>query len=279
MKKIVTIIFMTLFCTVALAQKETIEKRNIKVNPFSGVEISGIVNVTIEKSASHSLSVETYNQIFEYLDIKVRNGVLSIGIVNGGIPKAVQRKYKNLEVICRITMPELKSIGMSGVTKLYVRDPFVTGSMNIELSGVTHAEIKQIECSDLQVEISGVSDIQMHGLTEQLNLEISGASKGFFGLDGKTITFADIEISGSGSAVIQGKAIRSSIDISGTAGFEGQEFEVEVMKAVLSGVAKAQVKVLGSLEPTVSGAAKLRYNRNVTLRNVNTSGAAQMTSY
>ena len=270
MKKIVTIIFMTLFCTVALAQKETIEKRNIKVSPFSGVEISGIVNVTIEKSPSHSLSVETYNQVFEYLDIKVRNGVLSIGIVNGGIPKAVQRKYKNLEVICRITMPELKSIGMSGVTKLYVRDPFVTGSMNIELSGVTHAEIKQIECNDMQVEISGVSDIQMYGLTEQLN---------FFGLDGKTITFADIEISGSGSAVIQGKAIRSSIDISGTAGFEGQEFEVEVMKAVLSGVAKAQVKVLGSLEPTVSGAAKLRYNRNVTLRNVNTSGAAQMTSY
>ncbi|HPJ82431.1 MAG: hypothetical protein GX474_05655 [Bacteroidales bacterium] len=279
MKKIVTIIAMTLLCTVALAQKESIEKRNIKVGPFSGVEISGVVKVTVEKSPSHSLSVETYNEVFEYLDIEVRNGVLCIGIVNGGIPKSVQRKYKDMEIVCRLTMPELKSIGMSGVTKLFVRDPFVTGSMNIELSGVTYAEIKQIECDDLQVEISGVSDIQMYGLTEQLNLEISGASKGFFGLDGKTITFADIEISGSGSALIQGKAIRSSIDISGTAAFEGQEFEVEVMKAVVSGVAKAQVKVLGSLEPEVSGAAKLRYNKNVTLRNVNTSGAAQMAPY
>mgnify|MGYP002408243207 CR=1 FL=1 len=270
---------MTLFCTVALAQKESVEKRNFKVEPFSGVEISGVVKVTIEKSPSHSVSVLTYNEVFDYLDIEVRKGVLYIGIVDGGIPKSVQRRYKNLEIECTLTMPELRSIGMSGVTKLYVRDPFVTNSMNIELSGVTFAEIKQIECNDLQVELSGVSDIQMYGVTEQLDLEISGASKGFFGLVGKTITFADIEISGNGNAVIQGKAIRSSIDISGTSAFEGQEFEVEVMKAIVSGVGKAQVKVLGSLEPEVSGAAKLRYNRNVTLRNVNTSGAAQMTSY
>ena len=34
MKKIVTIIAMTLLCTVALAQKESIEKRNIKIYQY-----------------------------------------------------------------------------------------------------------------------------------------------------------------------------------------------------------------------------------------------------
>jgi len=279
MKKIVTIIIISLFSTMTWAQQGSLEKRNFQVGAFSGIEVSGVVKVNVAKSPVHSLSVETYDDVFQYLDIEVRDGNLHIGIVNGGIPKQVQRKYKGLDIECEVTLPELRSIEMSGVTKMYVRDPFATGVMKIELSGVTYAELKQITCDNLDIEISGVSEIQLHGITDQLDLEISGASKGYFGLEGKTITFAEIEISGSGNTRMQGKAIRSSIDISGTGAFEGKEFEVEVMKAVLSGVAKAQVKVLGSLEPKISGATKLHYNKNVSLRNVNTSGAAQMTSY
>jgi len=136
-----------------------------------------------------------------------------------------------------------------------------------------------MECSDLEVEVSGVSELKMNGQADQVNIEISGASKGFFVFEGKTVTFAGVEISGSGNATLKGKAVRSFLDISGAAAFEGRDFEVEVMKAAVSGVSKAQVRVLGSLEPEVSGASKLHYNRNASLRNVNTSGAARLTSY
>ncbi|MDD2539015.1 MAG: DUF2807 domain-containing protein [Bacteroidales bacterium] len=270
---------MTFLCTAVLAQKESLEKRKFQVEAFSGVELSGVINATVEQSHAHSLSIETYSDVFEYLHVKVKNGILQIGFKNGGLPRSIQRKYRNLDISCKVTLPELKDIEMSGVTKLYVKDGFKTSAMNIELSGVSKAELKYLECNDLDIEVSGVCELRMNGQADQLDLEISGASKGFFVFDGKTITFADIDISGSGYASLQGKAIRSSLNISGAADFNGPEFEVETMRAVVSGVGKAQVRVLGSLEPEVSGAAKLRYNKNASLKNVNTSGAAHLTSY
>lgn len=279
MKKLLIITILSLLSTVALAQKEAIEKRNFQTGPFTGVELSGVVEATLEKSNAHSVSVETYGEVFDYLDVKVKNGILHIGFKNGGLPRSIQRKYRNLKVISKVTLPVLESVEMSGVTKLFARDRFKANELNIELSGVSNAEFEYIESTAMDVEISGVSKVQLYGDTEQLNLEISGASKGFFVLENKTLTFADIEISGSGEGTFEGKAIRSLLDISGTANFEGMKFRVETMKAVISGVARARVNVAGSLEPEVSGAAKLHYNGNVNLRNVNTSGAAHMITY
>jgi hypothetical protein len=257
MKKLFIITILSLLSTVALAQKEAIEKRNFQTGPFTGVELSGVVEVTLEKSNAHSVSLETYGEVFDYLDVKVKNGILHIGFKNGGLPRSIQRKYRNLKVISKVTLPVLESVEMSGVTKLFARDRFKANELNIELSGVSNAEFEYIESTAMDVEISGVS-------------------KGFFVMENKTLTFADIEISGSGEGTFEGKAIRSLLDISGTANFEGMKFRVETMKAVISGVARARVNVAGSLEPEVSGAAKLHYNGNVNLRNVNTSGAAHM---
>ncbi len=279
MKKLLIITIFSLFSTVLLAQKEAMETRNFQIGPFTGIELSGVVEVTLEKSNSYSVSLETYGEVFDYLDVKVRNGILHIGFKNGGIPRSIQRKYRDLKVVSKVTLPVLESLEMSGVTKLFARDRFNSNKLNIELSGVSQAEFEYIQSTEMDIEVSGVSKIQLYGDTEQLKLEISGASKGFFVMENKTLTFANIEISGSGKGTFEGKAIRSLLDISGTADFEGMKFRVETMKAVITGVAKARVNVLGSLEPEVSGAAKLRYNGNVTLRNVNISGAAQMTTY
>ncbi|MFA5301543.1 MAG: DUF2807 domain-containing protein [Bacteroidales bacterium] len=279
MKKILIITILSLLSNVAMAQKEAVEQRNFQVGPFTGVELSGVVEVTMEKSNSHSVSLETYGEVFDHLDVKVRNGILHIGFKDGGLPRSIQRKYRDLKIISKVTLPVLENVEMSGVTKLFARDRFNSNELNIELSGVSHAEFEYIESAAMDIEISGVSKIQLYGVTEQLDLEISGASKGFFVFENKTITFANIEISGSSEGTFEGKAIRSLLDISGTANFEGKKFQVETMKAVISGVARARVNVAGSLEPEVSGAAKLHYNGNVNLRNVNKSGAAHMTTY
>ncbi|HPW78662.1 MAG TPA: DUF2807 domain-containing protein [Bacteroidales bacterium] len=278
MKKLVAI-FVTIFLCSAVQAQNGLEKRKFQVEAFSGLELSGVMEATVERSASHTLFIETYPDVFEYLEVKVSRGVLHIGFIKGGLPRAIQRKYRSLEITCKVTLPVLSSLELSGVTKVYVKDDFKTDKMDIELSGVTKADLKYMECSDLEVEVSGVSELKMNGQADQVNIEISGASKGFFVFEGKTVTFAGVEISGSGNATLKGKAVRSFLDISGAAAFEGRDFEVEVMKAAVSGVSKAQVRVLGSLEPEVSGASKLHYNRNASLRNVNTSGAARLTSY
>ncbi len=280
MKKITTLlIILTLACVPAFAQKWDMEKREFQPGSFTGVDLSGIVHVVIEKAETHTLSVETYADVFQYLEVTNRNGILHIGLKNGKLPRSIERKYRGLQILCKVTLPELKWVHTSGVVRLSVGDAFRTDSMKIELSGVTKIDVKYLECNELDIEASGVSEISMYGQTDQLNVELSGASKGYFSLEGKTLTFADVILSGSAKVTLEGTAIRAALDASGTALFEGVRFEVESMKAAVSGVSKARVRVLGSLEPTLSGASKIHYNRKAQLRNVSTSGASQLTYY
>lgn len=279
MKKMVTVGLMLLVSTLSFAQHPGLESRNFKVSSFSGLEISGIFDVTLVQSSNFSVKVETHPELFEYLEVYVKGDVLHLGYKNGGIPKHIQRKYNNMEIQAKVSMPVIRNLEMSGVTKLTTNDSFRTTDMSIELSGVTKVNFGYLECLNLNAELSGVSKIDMKVKAEELNLEASGASKAFLTFEEKIITFADIEVSGTSHATLTGRAIRSAVDVSGAASFNGLDFQVESMKAVVSGAAKAEVKVIGTLEPEVSGASKLRYNKNASLQNVRTSGASHMTSY
>ena len=120
MKRTATLfVLLTLVSTLACS-KEVIEKGSFQPGIFTGVDLSGIVHVVIEKSDVHTLSVETYADVFDYLKVTNRNGVLCIGLQDGGLPKSIQRKYKDLEVLCKVTLPELKWIQTSGVVHLSV---------------------------------------------------------------------------------------------------------------------------------------------------------------
>lgn len=279
MKKSAIIILLALFALPLQAQKGTPEKRDFQVAHFSGIQASDIVQVVVEKADEYALSIETPPEIFKYLDIQVRDGILHIGLIRGGLPRSIQKKYRNLEILCKVKLKELDWLQTGGVAKIYVRDPFRTNKMKIELSGVSEIDAKQVDCNELSVEISGVSELTFYGKTEELRSEVSGASKAYFYLEGKTITFANVEISGTGRTTIEGDAIKALLNMSGTSEFEGARFQVETMKAGVSGVSRARVNVTGSLDPTLSGASKLHYNRNALLRNVNISGASKLNYY
>ena len=82
MKKLVILTIMTFLCTAVLAQKESLEKGNFRLRLFR----TGIVRSDkCHRGAitCHSLSIETYSDVFEYLHVKVKNGILQIGFKNG----------------------------------------------------------------------------------------------------------------------------------------------------------------------------------------------------
>jgi hypothetical protein len=279
MKKSAVVVLFALIWLPLQAQKNVPETRHFQVANYTGIETSGIVHVVVEKADEYALSIETYPEVFPYLDVQVKNGILRIGLIDGGLPKSIHRKYRDLKVLCKVKLKDLNRLQTCGVAKIYVRDSFYTKEMKIELSGVSEIDIQDVECNVLDIEISGVSELSVYGKTEELQAEISGASKGYFYLEGKTITFANVVISGTGKTTLEGEAIKALLNISGTSEFEGARFKVETMKAGVSGVSRARVHVTGSLDPTLSGASKLYYNRNALLRNINISGASQLNYY
>lgn len=275
MKKTLCLTLAVLTCLTVFAQG-----RKYNVKAFTGVDMSGLYNVEINYAPDCAVSVETDAELYEFLDVYVsNNGVLHLDMVDGGIPKAIQRKLGDIKIKASVAMPLLNSLEMSGVTRCYVPDAFKAAAFELDMSGVSKAEFADLKCTTMDMELSGVSDLKWNGTVEELDVEASGSSKVNFTLSGRDITYADVEASGACNVFVEGKAIKASVDISGACRFDGEQFPVETMRIDVSGAGKATVRVLGTLEPQVSGAAKLRYNKEASLRNLITSGSANITTY
>ncbi len=267
---------MTLLCGMGFA--ETV-KKDYKVSSFTRIDVSGIFKVTLSKGNTCAVKVEVEQELIPYLDIKVNNNVLELDFVDGGIPKGLQRKYKDLTVRAQVTMPMINGLEMSGVTSLRTTDNFLSSSFELDMSGVSNAEFATLTCTEVSIDLSGVSNVFADLETEDFSADISGSSKATFDFMGKEVTFADVEVSGSCALTLIGKAIRCDLEVSGAGKFNGENFEVGTMRADISGAGKADVRVKSSLQPEVSGAAKLRYTGGCVIKNLDVSGAANISSY
>lgn len=90
-------------------------------NDFSGLELSGIVQVNLVKSDSYKVEITLPNVLQEYLQVYVNHGILKIGW-NKNIPANLQKKLGNWTCKAEIAMPELRKLDMSGITSLKCDD-------------------------------------------------------------------------------------------------------------------------------------------------------------
>jgi hypothetical protein len=105
----------------------------------------------------------------------------------------------NQKVVVYITMPELKSLGVSGSGMAVVKDPVKTDAMELSVSGSGKVFVGELEAQNLDCHISGSGDIRIEneGTVSKADLSISGSGN-YIG-DKIKIGSAEIGISGSGS--------------------------------------------------------------------------------
>lgn len=121
------------------------EKRD--VGNFSGVEVGGVFEVEIVAQKGFSVEVEADDNLLPLIKTEVSNGVLSISTES-------DIKSKNA-IRLRISAPDIDSIEASGASKVSVAD---------------------LRNSDLKIDTSGASKVTLTGETENLSVEVSGAS-------------------------------------------------------------------------------------------------------
>jgi hypothetical protein len=123
----------------------------------------------------------------------------------------------------------------------------------LDLSGAVRGDVKGFESNDpLRVNLSGASNLAADIAVGDVQLEASGASR--------------VTMKGSGDALYLESSGASNADLS--------EFTVTDADIRLSGASQAQVNMDGRLNADVSGASKLLYSGDVSLGEVETSGAS-----
>jgi hypothetical protein len=193
---LITILAAAAMFTVS-AQK-VINDPNVEVRPvgsFNALDVSNAFEVIItqgsEESVAVSSNIEGDNR---NIITESKNGKLKISYKNEG-----KRWYKNHRLKAYVSVKNIEGIKGSGATKFVIEGTLAAIKLNIHLTGATDMKGKVTVNEQLELELSGASDVTLTGAAGALNISASGASdvKAF------DLTTGNCTISASGACNIR----------------------------------------------------------------------------
>jgi hypothetical protein len=204
--------------------KVTTEIRSIA--DFDAIECGGAFQLFLNQGEGGSLKIETDENIIPIVVTEVKNGKLIIST------KENIKRFDKLNIY--ITKNELREIDLSGAAKLKADDEYETKQLEIEMSGASELEMK-LSVQKLDLDLSGAANANLYGMAKTTSIEISGAAE-LHALD-MPISEADIDCSGA---------------------------------------ANAYLNIMESIQGEASGASNIRLKGNPQHVNIKTSGAASI---
>jgi hypothetical protein len=169
----------------------TIVRKVRQTPPFEGLRVSTGIDVYLRQGDNISVEVETDENLHEYINTNVRNGVLNV-YTDLNIRKASVKKVY-------ITMKDVTSLHSSSAGDIFGETPVRTE--NIEIGASSAGDIKlEVYARNINVNISSSGDVTLEGECENLFARLSSAGDlNAFDLKAKE---AEVNASSAGDASI-----------------------------------------------------------------------------
>jgi hypothetical protein len=163
------------------------------VSGFERVDVSGGGSLEIIQDGTESLTVETDDNVMQYITSEVRSGTLYLGMDFGLRSFLPSRLHFTLHVI---DLTDITTSGSWEVTSASIQ----TGRLDIVLSGSGKVVVNALTADELDATVSGSGQLDLSGEARQQNLSISGSGKYLAGdLRSQSAT---VSISGSGNVTV-----------------------------------------------------------------------------
>jgi len=208
-----------------------------EVNGFEEIFVSGAGTFIITQGDSESLSIETDDNLMEYIETEVKGNILEIGF-SDDIVLSEGKGRKVLEpsdgFVFRISVIDLRVISVSGAARFEI-GKLKTDEFRIEFSGAGEINLDDLNARQLEVTVSGAGDIQLAGKVNTQDIILSGLGRyQAFDLESQD---AAVTISGAGGAEV---------------------WATETLDVVISGA--GDVKYFGSptVNPEISGLGRIQ---------------------
>jgi len=188
-----------------------------QVSNFDSIELSGSGEVILTQGASESLTIEADDNILEYIEAKVENGTLKLGLVSG-IPTGVNvQQFTRL--IFYVGADDLIGLSTSGSGQIE-SDKIETGRLDLSVSGSGTIQIADLSASELRADISGSGGINLGGDVTAQDVDVSGS--GNFEAGEVCSASVKVSVSGSGNATVCAtETLDASVSGSGNVNYYG----------------------------------------------------------
>lgn len=252
MKRAILIFAVILFAATVPSSAKGVTK-SYDLKNFTGIKVAGAIEVELIQSDTYQVSMEMPSDYVQYFKISVSQGVLKADFDN--LPRKLRSYGRNDVFKLTVMMPEVKTIRMSGATKLTCEGGFTmpSGELDIEANGASAIRNFSFTAREVEMELSGACSLNGEIRCQKLDIESSGASK----------------------VTLKGESEELDLDFSGASNIDSRSFSAESVEVDLSGASHAKVAVLRALKVDMSGASKLEYYTDgpIELDVVDISGA------
>ena len=195
-------------------QKIPYEKRNIKVEDFQSVGVALSAKVYIEQASRCNLEIEAAPEVFDKIEIEVKNGKLSLRPENN---------ISNLkgDITIWISAPDYESIGIAGSAEVLAESSVKLSDVTLKIAGSGTMNFEDLSSKELEIKIAGSGKMVIAGEGGK-EMEVSIAGSGDLDATGFKVDEFEGKISGSGDCrVYVTGELSSSIAGSGSVYYKG----------------------------------------------------------
>ncbi|NIO72071.1 MAG: hypothetical protein GTN71_24365, partial [Anaerolineae bacterium] len=140
------------------------------VSGFDSVALSAFGEVIITQGDKESLTVETDDNLMQYIETEVRGRTLELGFTDD-VRHRIPDPSKS--IIFRLSVPELTALDSSGAGRFEI-DELDADRLKITLSGAGDIRMDSLTASDLVVTVSGAGNIELAGQVETQEVNLNG---------------------------------------------------------------------------------------------------------
>jgi hypothetical protein len=258
-----------------------IVRKTYDYKDFTRVEFSDAIKYEVRQSDNFSVIVSAGQNIIEHMDIYQSGSTLHIGLKPG--------EYFNSDTNVTVTMPQLNELAVSGSCKGTAAGFDSNSNLEIKVSGASNLDMGikagrsgldisgsskitgNLTSADTQIKLSGASRLNMTMKTGKLGMDISGSSNAGGDLE---CTDAQFRLSGASNCELTGSAADTSIDASGSSKMDSPELVLKSADVKLTGASYAGIRTDGVLNINLSGSSRLDYWGNPAIKEIDISGAS-----
>lgn len=192
------------------------------VSGFDKILVSGVGRIILTQSTKESLSIETDDNLMEYIETEVKGDTLEIDF-----------------------------------TDTIVLSPGGRDILDPSAGFIFRISVINLE----EISVSGAADIQAEKLkTDQFKINFSGA--GDVNIDDLNANQLEVVVSGAGNVDLVGKVEKQQINLSGVGFYQALDLESMEASVIISGASGAKLWVTESLDVIISGAGDVEYYGN-----------------
>ena len=189
--------------------------KELDLSGFDAITVNGSSDMELFQGESFQVLVKANEEVFDYIDYKVEDGVLILETKD-----LVNIRAEEYDVT--ITLPVLKELIVNGAADVDIKKGYAASeNLNVQVNGAGDFDLSGIAVPSLSFTLNGAGDIEADGLD---------------------VDILSVAVNGAGDIDVSGKAGKASFRVSGAGDIDARGLDCESVTTHKSGMASIRLK-------------------------------------